>query len=268
MSFIADFIKESNRLRNKGRCLHFADGNRCDQIIAAHSIQKLGQLRMIAEDGHVFRFSTEFSTLRKSSGLPFPKRIGVNKVSTFLGFCETHDSQRFEKIDRSPLTPNHEEVALYAYRSLCREFFVKENAVDLMDSMSQNQKLTSEKRDLLKIMKSGHKLGFDRLKEHKGQYEKSLGNKNFSDFLYVAFESPSPMQLQLSGLHYPDFDFLAERLQDLSNPEEHRSLISFFTAPTNNGWTFCFAWHRSSSGICIPFIRSPRNYYSREVRVG
>ncbi len=163
MSFIADFIKESNRLRNRGRCLHFADGNRCDQMVAAHSIQKRGQLRMIAESGHVFRFSTDVSTLNKSSGVPSPKKTGVNDVSTFLGFCQTHDSQRFEKIDRYPLTPNHEEIALYAYRSLCREYFVKENAVDLTDSMSENRNLSSEKRGILKAMKSGLALGFERL---------------------------------------------------------------------------------------------------------
>lgn len=256
MSFIADFVKESIRLRNQGRCLHFVDNTRCDQIINAHSIQKQGQLRLIAEDGHVLRFNADFSTLTKSSGRPAPKKIGINRVSTFLGFCETHDGLRFERIDRGPLTPNHEEVALYGYRSLCRSYFAKENAVTLMDSMSRNRHITADKADLLRIMKSGHELGFEQLKRHKADYDQSLASDNFFDFSYVAFLSNSPMHLQLSGVLYPEFDFLAERLQDLSNPQENRGLIAFFTAPTKTGWAFCFAWHQSSSEICVPFIRS------------
>jgi hypothetical protein len=34
------FIKEQKKQTNRGRCLHFDAGNRCQEIIRAHSIQK------------------------------------------------------------------------------------------------------------------------------------------------------------------------------------------------------------------------------------
>jgi hypothetical protein len=53
--FLNSIDKEFKRQQSHGRCLHFLDGKTCNQFIKVHSIQKRGQLDLIAEEGHVYR---------------------------------------------------------------------------------------------------------------------------------------------------------------------------------------------------------------------
>lgn len=256
MSFIADFQREVKRQSARGRCLHYESGERCNEIISAHSIQRSGQLAHIAEDGHVYRVSADLSTLNKNNGKPKPRRIGINRVSTFAGFCKGHDNVLFAPIDDFPLHPDAKQVALYAYRSLCREYFVKENAVRSLSNLANHWELDSSARSLLAASCKGHEIGFNGLQFHKEQYDRALLSKSYFDFDYTIFTSNSPCAVQFSGLLYPDFDFTGRYLQELGTEERPLDLITFFTAPTTSGWSLGFAWHVSSSSTCERFLGS------------
>lgn len=256
MSFIAEFQQETKRQMSRGRCLHFADGIRCNEIISSHSIQKAGQLALIAEKGHVYRLSADLSILQKTGGFPLPKKIGIRKASAFEGFCKHHDNSLFEDIDNEPLEVNKRQVALYAYRCLCREYFVKENAVAVMERMKEHPDLDADEGQFLRSSLIGHRLGFEGLRHHKKHFDEALSNGRYDEFEFVCFTSRSPFSLQLSGLLYPDYDFLGKRLQDLGNRHRPQDLITFFSAPTRDGWAFCFGWHVSSNHTCIPFMQS------------
>lgn len=256
MNFISDFLRSSKRQSNRGRCLHYENGIRCNEIISAHSIQNRGQLNIIAEDGHVYRFNADISNLKKTNGRPFPQRIGVNRASTFLGFCKVHDNELFEPIDNAPLQPNWQQIALYAYRCICREIFVKENAVMVAGEMKSHSALSMEKQAILYASQLGHRMALEGLQHHKSIYDKSLSAKNYEQFEFVVFSSLDPCNVQLSGLLYPDFDFEGNLLQDLARFDYYLDLITFFTAPTTKGWAFCFAWHVSSNNTCLPLIQS------------
>src|SRR6266853_4011934 len=212
MSFIADYQQESKRQRGRGRCLHYADGVRCNEFISAHSIQKGGQLSLIAEDGHVYRLNADLSTLRKTKGEPHPKKIGIKKTSTFAGFCKHHDNALFKPIDNEPLEPRKQQVALYAYRSLCREYFVKENAVAVLEKMKVHPELDAGKVAFLKSSLIGHSIGLENLNHHKRHYDEALRQKKYDEFEFTYFTSTSRCSLQLSGLLYPDYDFIGHRL--------------------------------------------------------
>ena len=249
-SFASSSQAEFNRQKSRGRCLHFERGERCNEIIDAHSIQKKGQLRQIEEAGHVYRFSADLSTLKKNRGRPAPMKMGWDKVTTFLGFCKLHDNELFKPIDERPLAPDRQQAALYAYRSLCREFFVKENAVRALASLQNHVEITHESNQFLQAALYGNTLGFDRLKFHKAKFDESFIAQNFDDFEYITFASRSPWSLQLSGVLYPDFDFEGHQLQELIDEISPMSLVTFFTAPMTEGWSFSFCWHRSSHNIC------------------
>ncbi len=250
MSLTEDFQRAIKQERNRGRCLHFSNGIQCNKIISAHSIQKQGQLSLIAEKGHVYRLNADLSTLKKNNGIPAMKKIGINKVSTFLGFCKYHDNQLFEPIDNKTLNPDLQQIALYAYRCLCREFFVAENNVRSLEKFDINS------QSFLQNLLIGNLLKFERLKCHKFHYEEALRNEKYDEFEFVYLASKSTFSLQLSGLLDPDFDFLGQHLQDILDISSRLDLITFFTAPTQEGWAFCFAWHRSSNMTCVPFIKS------------
>ena len=256
MSFIGDFQDESKSQANRGRCLHHSRGTRCDQIISAHSIQNKGQLSLIAENGHVYQLGADLSTLKKTGGLPAPMKIGINKASTFAGFCKLHDNALFEPIDNFPLGLDRHQVALYAYRSLCRECFVKENAASVMKKMMAYPGLSARQRVVLEASQIGHSLGYAGLQHHKSLYDQALMAQDYDQFEYLVITSKDQCNVQLSGLLYPDYDFEGSLLQDLSDWERVPDLITYFTAPTAEGWAFGFAWHASSNQTCIPLIAS------------
>lgn len=256
MPFLDDYQREVKRQNQRGRCLHYSNGERCNEFISAHSIQKSAQLNIIAEGGHVYRLNADLSVLQKTKGLPALKKIGVNRASTFAGFCKHHDNMLFEPIDNYPLRPVKKQIALYAYRCLAREYFVKENAVAVLTKMKSHPEINAGYRRFLEASQVGHSLGFTGLKHHKSVFDAALLNSDYEQFEFTYFTSSSPCPIQLSGLLYPDYDFEGNQLQDLGNHKKLQDLITFFTAPIADGWAFCFGWHASSNQTCIPFIQS------------
>ncbi|MBP6132427.1 hypothetical protein [Thauera sp.] len=256
MTFLDEYQRELKRQNQRGRCLHYSNDGRCKDIVSAHSIQKRGQLSLIAEDGHIYRLSADLSTLQKSKGVPALKKVGVNRASAFAGFCKHHDNALFEPIDNFPLGPMKEQIALYAYRCLCREYFVKENAVVALGKMKGHLELDETGRQFLSASLIGHSLGFAGLKHHKSIFDAAISSNDFEQFEFTYFTSRSPCAVQLSGLLYPDCDFEGNQLQELGSDEKPPDLITFFTAPIDNGWGFGFGWHASSNRSCIPFMRS------------
>ena len=202
------------------------------------------------------RLSADLSFLRKSDGRPGWKRIGTNQVSTFPGFCGVHDNELFEPIDNAPLAPNSQQVFLYAYRCLCREYFVKENAVNLMHRYASSRRAPGSAGELFSLSGIGHAIGYDNLKKHKESFDESLARQAYSDVKYVCFVSGDKWNIQLSGVLYPDHDFQGQFLQDIADLSSTPALITYFTAPVASGWAFVFAWHESSADICKRFLSS------------
>jgi hypothetical protein len=250
------FLRTLKRFKHRGRCLHYDSCGRCEEIVNAHSIQKGRSLSAIAYKSHVYTLTSDISTLIKNKGKLSYQKKGINKVSTFLGFCKRHDNELFETIDNYPLTPTNEQVFLYGYRSLCRELFVKENSLNIIESQlndGPNQKVIKE---LLSNFKRGTAFGLENLRKHKYRYDDSLRKKHFQNIEYVLFRSTQAPFIAFSGLFYPDFDFMGRLLQNLGDHSRELELITFCSAPMSSGWGFLFSWHVSSSKVCADFMRS------------
>jgi hypothetical protein len=226
------------------------------EVIDAHSIQKNGALSAIASDGHVYAYSRNFKDVRRNRGAPSFARQGISRVSTFRGFCANHDDQLFRLIDTEPLVPTANQALLYAYRSICREVFVKENAQSLLERHALTFPNESPVRELLASMSQGTSVGLMNLIRHKRAYETCLERASYDEVEYVAFFSSEAPTIAFSGLVYPDVDFLGNRLQDLADRRAELALLTFSFAPLTCGWAMLFVWHRDSSSICVPFLRS------------
>lgn len=128
---LSEYLSEIGALKRKGTlfafrcCRQMHRGNR-----RALDSEKRGSI-LSRTKREIYAPSKNFGDTKRGKGRITFKEQGVNKVSTFRGFCGKHDNELFEPIDNSPLAPTPEQIALYAYRSLCREVFVKENAVAL-----------------------------------------------------------------------------------------------------------------------------------------
>jgi hypothetical protein len=261
----ADYLRESKRLANVGKCLHFNADADCGKPIRSHSIQKAGQLRNIAEGGHVYRVGVvPPETVHKPPQIDMLK-VGLNKVSTFPGFCDFHDSELFAPIDNFLLNPTDQQVFLYAYRCLCRELFVKRNAVSLMTAMCDRDDLSDHQRNIFQPSKLGHENALRSLEEHKRAFDRTLKRKSI-DVHYVCFAITNPWNFQISGVIYPDYDFLGRPIQDLLQAAQIIDLATYFTAPMHDGWALVFAWHPSSDQACLKLTRSLADAITRGAR--
>jgi len=250
------FLKTTKQFKNKGRCLHYEAGERCQEIVNAHSIQKRGALSMIAHNGHVYRLTADLSILRKNKGRVSFQKKGINDVSTFLGFCRMHDNKLFEPIDNYPLIPTNQQVFLYGYRSLCRELFVKENSLNAIDGQLNDSMDRKWIKSVFSDIRRGTAFGLKNFRMHKSRYDNSVKNNLYQNIKYVLFTSTQKPFMAFSGVFYPDFDFIGRQLQDLGNHETALELITFCSAPMRSGWGFLFSWHDSNSTVCDDFMKS------------
>lgn len=253
---LESYQSEIQQKMRKGRCLHYDAGVRCSRIIDAHSIQKNGALSLIADAGNVYAISRNFTDVKKSRGGVCFTRQGIGMVSTFRGFCERHDTEVFAPIDTRPLQPTTQQVLLYAYRSLCREVFVKEGAFQSLEQQAQHNAANTGIHTLLSDMRQGTEIGLKNLRLQKQLYDESLSTETYSDVKYVVFHSAQMPTIVFSGLIYPHFDFLGRQLQDLGNKSQTLDLITFSFAPMSAGWGIVFAWHVRSGKTCLEFMKS------------
>ena len=254
---LSDFINNQRKFSLEGRCLHYDSGFRCNQIIRAHSIQKNQSLTAIAVNALVYVLDSQIGTLRKTHGKIVYKKKSINKVSTFLGFCSRHDNSLFEPIDNNLLLPTDEQVLLYAYRSLCREVFVKENAFRFLKDFCSQIKDQPAILTLISDALQGTAVGLKNLMAHKQAFDESLRTRAYKDIKYVIFVSRAKPFVAFSGLIWPDFDFMGRPLQAIADTKSKVELITFCSAPMTDGkWGFLFAWHQTSSKISVDYMRS------------
>lgn len=253
---IEEYLQDQKRATGKGRCLHFnADGS-CKNYINAHSIQKNQSLSAIAAEGEVYMISSKYSDIKKHKGRLQFEKAGIKKASTFLGFCKDHDNELFAPIDDFPLFPTDQQIMLYAYRSLCRELFVKQNSVELYKKKAHAHNTPLNVKNVLKGMLEGSYFGLNNLEKQKKWYDHSLGNKEYHSVRYVIFNFAHKPDIAFSGLLFPDFDFLGNKVQNLGDHSLQLELITFCSAPTNQGWAYIFAWHKNNATICEHYMRT------------
>lgn len=113
---------------NTNFCMH-PDCN--EKAIKSHIMQKNGILSSIADDQHLWELSVDHF---KQEYIGF-QRKGINKIYTFKGFCNTHDSSIFSKIEtQGEINFNdYESCLLFALRTTYNELWVKEVVIKLQE---------------------------------------------------------------------------------------------------------------------------------------
>ena len=99
------------------KCLFPGCGSQ--SIVYSHSIQKNGGIHIIAENNHVYR-----PIFNEKTGKMSIESIGINRASTFPGFCKLHEGVFSEYENKKEIT-NDNEIKLQIFRTLCREFQTK-----------------------------------------------------------------------------------------------------------------------------------------------
>lgn len=257
---MSKFLQKVNDISKEGRCLHYQAGDRCNKIIKAHSIQNNGVLSKISnEKKAIYSLSKNMSDFEKNDGNLGFRKYSIHKFSIFRGFCGNHDNDLFKPIDTSYFkSGNQQQVFLYAYRSLAKELFDKENALTLWVDMLEDVKDNIGLYKNISLQIDGTKNSLNSLNIHKKIYDDVLKNEMYNDIRCVSFNSTDKLFMAFSNILYPEYDFTGNKIQYLSNTNTENTfdLITFCSVPKENGWSFIFSWHKSSDNSCLQFIQS------------
>lgn len=122
-------------------CAQDAGLGSCEgKIIKAHTVSRGPNLTKIARRGKVVRYSASPSELTKNGGKLTAAEIGIGDASVFYGFCAGHDRSLFSCIENDPFTGRPDQCLAVAYRTLSREFYGKDAASHLRETLRDADK--------------------------------------------------------------------------------------------------------------------------------
>lgn len=163
----------------------------CDEYsIKSHVLQKNGILKNIAEKQHVSQFSSK-SLFNNDEGSRFEiRKVGINDVYTFPGFCKKHDSEIFSFIEDKEIDfSNRKTHALFAYRSICQEIYRKRTSLNFATEILISPDFSHEFKLIFADLRMGYQHGIKNLEFFKGQLEKEIdGNPTHFTFDFVEFD--------------------------------------------------------------------------------
>jgi hypothetical protein len=247
----------------KEYCLHpQSSSSTCSQqIVKAHSVSVSSNLKNIAEDGHILRFSFPPKTPVQARMRVTAQLIGVKKASIFTGFCKLHDSQTFARIDQPIALLTHEHYFLLAYRALCQVFFTK------AASFAASPTLRQLDRGTPRHVQHAHQescfdrefsllVGLDDLHRDKAEFDRQLLSRNFEAISYYALELDHAPQIVCSVGFTPEVNFKGNQLQSIESPEIHADMCTCSIISTKRGGAFVFAWLKETNGASVRLIES------------
>ena len=188
------------------------------------------------------------------------KLIGINKASTFTGFCQRHDTELFSPLETRPFTASKEQLFLLAYRALSKELYAKRFAIRLepLHRKGDIGKGPLEQVALqryLYVQAQLHRLSVRDQEATLKDYEQIFQSRDFDRMsAYLIFPDRTP-DFAVSGAVHPEYDFTGRKLQDLATPERLDSL-TFSALPFRTGGVIAFVWDSKRGTSCHQFLRS------------
>lgn len=207
-----------------GSCLHpEANDATCrgKGVIRSHSIQRGGGLSAIAEAGHVLTSkSSSLQETERRKGKPALSRIGLNRASTFPGFCSFHDAQLFRPIERGDIEVNPHTAFLFGYRAFCLELQRKRASLEFHRSMRHRLDAGRNLLDQYAIQcdllagRFGVEVGLRDLEKARPIWDRTLLSNDFSSVHFVALWLDELLPVAASTAHLPATDFAGAKIQD------------------------------------------------------
>lgn len=259
---VQDAIDETKKVAERV-CLHpEANVDVCNEIVKAHSIQRAAILQRISRDQHVYSFGVDIVTMLKR-GLIEVKLIGINKASTFTGFCNYHDTEVFKPIETSFIDINNEHIFLIAYRSICKELFAKKYQSNMIPIAKKGDKGTGVEyqialQSFMKNYESAVEAGLNDLLETKKIYDSYLLDKNYGDVIYYVIETRGIPDIVVSGRIHVEMDFNGNELQtseDRRDFSKRLDEISFSMLMRNSNGLIIFSCLKNEKKS-IEFLKS------------
>jgi hypothetical protein len=175
-----------------------------------------------------------------------PRLVGLNKASTFTGFCKVHDSGLFAPLETKPFQPTNEQLFLLAFRALARELYGKRAQLRTMSFVREGDRgfpphLQRQFQETISAHVSGVKLGLETLRHHKSRFDDAFKARAWDKLHSHVIELDHPPDVLASGFLLPEYDFNGRLVQDLLRPEEPHGLAVSSVA-TDRGGAVVLSW--------------------------
>ncbi len=226
---------------------HECTGN----IVRAHSLSRRSALRAVTESGHVFSFTPDWARLFHKDQFVF-KSKSAREASTFTGFCGHHDREIFAPLDRRDFDGSQELTILSAYRTLCREVFLKKahmRAIKFAKTLDRGRS-NHEQHSIQEVTSaafSGAESALSELNNIRSQFETALKTSSCQAFAYCNFHFPERPRIVSAGGFNPSHDLSGNFLQDLDKLETYSQNVFLSILPDTAGFWASFVWPGSYS---------------------
>lgn len=217
------------------------------KIIKAHTVPKSSSLKTISRNGHVYGLNMSLESINRQKGKLRPELIGINKASTFTGFCKIHDNSLFAPLEKQEFVGNKEQCFLLTYRSFSREYYTKAALANL----SETRKNLDRGKPLdhqYEIQSDGLALDIGALtgvmdnEYHKQFFDEVLISQDFDKSHALVFKLDDAPPVMASGAVNPDFDFEGKQIQDLLMLDVRPDLISLNSFYDGKHGYIVFSW--------------------------
>ena len=218
-------------------------------IVRAHSLSRRNALAAVTEEGHVFSLTPHWPSLFFKDKFEF-KNKSAHEASTFTGFCEYHDNEIFRDLDRHEFDGGKTLTVLSAYRTVCREIFMKKGHISTGEHGRRLDRGRSPERQLF-IQEAttatidGATAALEELSDFKKILETSLRSANYDDFRVLNLHFPASPELVTAGAFNPTHTLSGDFIQDLSLPTYSQNIcFSILPTKTQTFWA-SLLWQKS-----------------------
>ena len=233
----------------------------CTNIIKAHTVSKSSGLSDIADNtNHVLGLKQNLVSFQKSKGKLRFERIGINKASTFRGFCAKHDKQLFSCFEDISFIGTQGQCTALTYRSVAKEIYAKENALEVagfIKKMDQGKPLIFQIniQEHNFFYQLGLEAAINELYIIKNDVDSELLSRGNSSYNFLVIESSSPIPVVVSSVINPTKDFNGKSIQDLSDLSVKPEYLVFNAFSSAGKGFVVFSWLKKAK-IIDRFIQS------------
>lgn len=247
-----------------GYCSHPDTTSCSQQVVKAHTIQRSIGLAAISECGHVLTPDAHFDRHSLRDGKPDLRRVGVNKASTFPGFCDKHDGETFREIEAVDATLTLRSIFLLSYRAIAFERFRKAailRAGPLYRRLDCGLPFErqAEIQDLVNVMRAGQERGLSDLDDWKTDYDARLMSGNLSGFHGYGVLFAGVLPAVAAGAWHVEYDFSGRQLQKLAHGDSPLQHVAFNLTVVSGNTLAAFGWVGDLEGPSKAFVDSFRS---------
>jgi hypothetical protein len=193
-------------------CLLNSVGECRGGIVRSHSIQKSTFSPYATDDRRIYHFD---ALTRPHEGLQI-RLVGVNRATTFTGFCEHHDRTIFRPIETVTFENRPDQAFLFHYRAFAWAYYDRAHRTDILKAIHSDLASRLGRREVASLAEriGLNLVDLNELHPAKLRYETILKAGNADQFVFRAFRTKRVPGVACVEFFAPSKDLFGTTIQD------------------------------------------------------